>query len=260
VRRNTDVLENTGRGVFPGVTNVASATQIFTTETQDIVKSSSLFIQEEFLTLSERLFLTAGVTTERTSNNGDPKKYYGYPKFSASYRLPFLPPKSDELKLRLAYGRAGNQPLSGKYTFLTSIIDDNRTGYRASTAVGLPGIKPETTSELEGGIDWTLFAGRARLSATQFRKQTDDVLLNPALPPSTGFTSSTINGGQLVTHGTELELAMTPIRTNGGFEWLSSTTYSSNKGRSLSFQCLASFRHLDRSGADSEMPLFSRVS
>jgi outer membrane receptor protein involved in Fe transport len=231
VRRNTDVLQNTGRGVFPGVTNVASATQIFTTESQDIVKSSSIFAQEEFLTLSERLFLTAGVTSERTSNNGDPHKFYAYPKFSASYRLPFLPPKSDEFKLRVAYGRAGNQPTSGKYTFLTSIIDDNRTGYRASTAVGFPGIKPETTSELEGGFDWTLFSGRARLSATQFRKQTDDLLLNPALPPSTGFSSSTINGGQLVTHGTELELGMTPIRTNGGFEWNSSTTYSSNKGK-----------------------------
>ncbi len=231
VRRNTDILQNTGRGVFPGVTNVSTATQIFTTETQDIVKSSSLFVQEEFLTLADRLFLTAGVTAERTSNNGDPHKYYGYPKFSASYRLPFLPPKSDEIKLRLAYGRAGNQPTSGKYTFLTSIIDDNRTGYRASTAVGLPNIKPETTSEIEGGFDWTLLGGRARLSATQFRKQTDDLLLNPALPPSTGFTSSTINGGQLVTHGTELELGMTPIRTSGGFEWTSSTTYSSNKGK-----------------------------
>ncbi len=231
VRRNVDILENTGRGVFPGVTNVSSATQIFTTESQDIVKSSSLFAQEEFLTFGERMLFTAGVTAERTSNNGDPKKYYGYPKFSVSYRLPFLPPKSDEIKLRLAYGRAGNQPLSGKYTFLTSIIDDNRTGYRASTAVGLPNIKPETTSELEGGIDWTLFSGRARFSATQFRKQTDDLLLTPALPPSTGFTSSTINGGQIVTHGTELELGMTPIRTNGGFEWVSNTTYSSNKGK-----------------------------
>ena len=231
VRRNADVVENTGRGVFPGVTNVSTATQIFTTESQDIVKSNSLFAQEEFLTLSERLFLTAGVTGERTSNNGDPQKYYAYPKFSASYRLPFLPPKTDELKLRLAYGRAGNQPLSGKYTFLTNIILDGRTGYRASTAVGLPGIKPETTSEIEGGIDWTLVSGRARLSATQFRKQTDDLLLSAALAPSTGFTSQTINGGQLVTHGTELELAMTPISTSRGFEWISNTTYSSNKGK-----------------------------
>ncbi|MGZ3464461.1 MAG: SusC/RagA family TonB-linked outer membrane protein [Gemmatimonadaceae bacterium] len=231
VRRNADVVENTGRGVFPGVTNVSTATQIFTTESQDIVKSSSLFGQEEFLTLSERLFLTAGVTAERTSNNGDPHKYYAYPKFSASYRLPFLPPKTDELKLRLAYGRAGNQPLSGKYTFLTNILLDGTTGYRASTAVGLPGIKPETTSEIEGGIDWTLISGRARLSATQFRKQTDDLILSASLAPSTGFTSQSINGGQLVTHGTELELAMTPISTARGFEWISNTTYSSNKGK-----------------------------
>ncbi|HXN76016.1 MAG TPA: TonB-dependent receptor plug domain-containing protein, partial [Gemmatimonadaceae bacterium] len=98
VRRNADIVENTGRGVFPGVTNVSTATQIFTTESQDLVKSSSFFAQEEFLTMSERLFLTAGVTAERTSNNGDPQKYYGYPKFSGSYRLPFLPPKTDELK------------------------------------------------------------------------------------------------------------------------------------------------------------------
>ena len=231
VRRNADIVENTGRGVFPGVTNVSTATQIFTTESQDLVKSSSFFAQEEFLTMSERLFLTAGVTAERTSNNGDPQKYYGYPKFSGSYRLPFLPPKTDELKFRLAYGRAGNQPLSGKYTFLTNIIDDGRTGYRASTAVGLPGIKPETTSEIEGGLDWTLFSGRTRLSATQFRKQTDDLILSASLAPSTGFTSQTINGGQLVTHGTELELNMTPIRTVGGFEWISGTTYSSNKGK-----------------------------
>jgi TonB-linked SusC/RagA family outer membrane protein len=231
VRRNADVVENTGRGVFPGVTNVSTATQLFATESQDLVKSSSLFGQEEFLTLSERLFLTAGVTAERTSNNGDAHKYYAYPKFSASYRLPFLPPKTDELKMRLAYGRAGNQPLTGKYTFLTNIIIDGRTGYRASTAVGLPGIKPETTSEIEGGIDWTLFSGRARLSATQFRKQTDDLLLSASLAPSTGFTSQTINGGQLVTHGTELELAMTPISTARGFEWISNTTYSSNKGK-----------------------------
>ena len=135
------------------------------------------------------------------------------------------------MKFRLAYGRAGNQPLSGKYTFLTNILIDGRTGYRASTAVGLPGIKPETTSELEGGIDWTLIGGRARLSATQFRKQTDDLILSASLAPSTGFTSQSINGGQLVTHGTELELAMTPISTARGFEWISNTTYSSNKGK-----------------------------
>jgi TonB-linked SusC/RagA family outer membrane protein len=230
VRRNTDIVANTGRGIFPGVTNVSSATQIFTTEGQDIVKSSSFFAQEEFLTLSERLLFTAGVNSERTSNNGDPKKYYSYPKFSASYRMPWLPPKTDELKLRIAYGRAGNQPTFGKFTFLSTLIDEGVTGFRASTAKGFPGIKPETTSELEGGFDWTLFNGRARLGATQFKKQTDNLLLSAAIAPSTGFSSQTINGGQLSTHGTELELSMTPIQS-GRLEWISNTTYASNKTR-----------------------------
>jgi len=229
VRRNTDVVANTGRGVFPGVTNVSTATQIFTNESQSIVKSSSFFVQEEFLTLAERLLLTAGVNSERTSNNGDAQKYYAYPKFSASYRMP-TPSMIDELKLRLAYGRAGNQPTGGKYTFLTNLIEEGVTGFRASTVKGFPGIKPETASETEGGFDLTFFTGRARLSATQFRKQIDNLILSASVAPSTGFSTQTINGGQIVTHGTELELGMTPIQSDR-FSWVSNTTYSSNKGK-----------------------------
>ncbi|HET7612958.1 MAG TPA: SusC/RagA family TonB-linked outer membrane protein [Gemmatimonadaceae bacterium] len=229
VRRNTDVVANTGRGVFPGVTNVSTATQIFTNEGQSIVKSSSFFVQEEFLTMAERLLLTAGVNSERTSNNGDAQKYYAYPKFSASYRMP-TPRAIDELKLRLAYGRAGNQPTGGKYTFLTNLIEEGVTGFRASTVKGFPGIKPETASETEGGFDLTFFTGRARLSATQFRKQIDNLILSASVAPSTGFSTQTINGGQIVTHGTELELGMTPIQSDR-FSWISNTTYSSNKGK-----------------------------
>lgn len=230
VRRNTDVVTTTGRGVFPGVTNVASATQTFAAEGQSIVKSFSLFAQEEFLTMGERLLLTAAVNGERNSNNGDANKYYAYPKFSASYRVPFLPPKTDELKLRLAYGRAGNQPTGGKFTFLTNLVEEGVTGFRASTVLGFPGIKPETASELEGGFDFTGFNGRARFSATQYRKQIDDLILSAAVAPSTGFSSQTINGGQVVTHGTELELGMTPIQAER-FSWVSNTTYSSYKGK-----------------------------
>jgi TonB-dependent starch-binding outer membrane protein SusC len=230
VRRNYDVVTNTGRGVFPGVTNVASATQIFTAETQDVTKSQSIFGQEEFLTMGERLLLTAGVNGERTSNNGDPKKYYAYPKFSASYRVPVPVQRVDELKVRLAYGRAGNQPTTGKYTFLTNLIDEGVTGYRASTILGSSDIKPETASEIEGGFDLTLFGARARLSATQFRKQIDNLILTTALAPSTGFSTQTINGGQIVNHGTELELEMTPLRTDR-FSWVSGTTYASAKGK-----------------------------
>jgi len=229
-RLNSDIVAAVGRGVFPGVTNVASASQIFTTETQGINKFFSLFAQEEFLTLGERLLLTAGVNAERSSNNGDAKKLYAYPKFSASYRLPYIPSRIDELKLRLAYGRAGNQPQGGKYTFLTTLFQEGVSGFRASTIKGFPDIRPETASEIEGGFDLTALTGRMRFSATQFRKQIDNLVLQASVAPSTGFTSQSINGGQIVTHGTEIELGITPIQTDR-FNWVSSTTYASNKGK-----------------------------
>src|SRR5207248_2173559 len=151
-------------------------------------------------------------------------------KFSASYRFPFLPPKVDELKLRLAYGRAGNQPTFGKYTFLTTLIEEGVSGYRASTAKGFPAIKPETATETEGGLDLTGLSGRARLSVTQFLKRIDNLLLDANIAPSTGFSTQTINGGQLLTHGTEIELGMTPVQGDR-FSWVSSTTYSSAQTR-----------------------------
>lgn len=229
-RNQYDIVTNTGHGVFPGVTNVANSVQVFSFEGQDLVKAMSLFAQEEFLTLSERLLLTAGVNAERTSNNGDPNKYYAYPKFSASYRLPWLPPVTDELKLRVAYGRAGNQPTAGKYTFLTYVPQDGLSGYRPSTTIGAQQINPEVSSEIEGGFDLTLLDGRARLSATQYRKQTDNLLLPAGIAPSTGFSTKWINGGQIVQHGTEIELGMTPVQM-GRFQWISNTTYASNLGR-----------------------------
>lgn len=229
-RRQVDVLATTGHGVFPGVTNVAASTQVVSTESQDLVKAFSMFAQEEFLTLSERLLLTAGINSERTSNNGDPKKFYAYPKFSASYRLPWLPPVTDEFKIRAAYGKAGNQPTQGKYTFLSNLIQEGISGYRASTLIGASQIQPEQATETEGGFDWTAFGGRARLSATQFRKQIDQLLLQATIAPSTGYSSQWINGGQIVTHGTEIELGMTPVQM-GHFEWISNTTYASNKGK-----------------------------
>lgn len=231
-RRQSDVTAVTAQGFpFVGVTSIGSAVQTFPSEGQNLEKDLSFFAQEEFLTLSERLLLTAGINAERSSNNGDQLKYYTYPKFSASYRLPWLPPATSDLKLRVAYGRAGNFPTAGRFTFAIPTLLEGQPGARLSTVKGAVGIKPEIASETEGGLDWTLAQGRVRLSGTQFRKQVDELLLQAALAPSTGFTSQYINGGQLVTHGTEFELDLIPLQDFNGLTWNSTTTYASAKSR-----------------------------
>lgn len=232
VRRNSQVQTITGRGLPPGMTDVSSALQTFTNESQTANKDFSYFLQEEFLTLSEHLNLTAAVNSERSSVNGDDKKFYSYPKFSASYDMPYLPRYTDNLKFRVAYGRAGNLPPYGnKFTSLITSTDDNVIGGRPSTVLGLSDIHPETSTEIEGGFDWAFFHSRAQLSVTQYRKQVDDLILGAAMAPSTGFSTKIIqSGNQLVNHGTEISLQLNPVHT-GFFNWVSNTTYAHERGK-----------------------------
>lgn len=229
-RRELTITQLTGRGViFPSVTSVSSASQTFPDQTLSLTKDFALFAQEEFFALDERLLLTAGVNAEKTSNNGDQDKYYTYPKFSASYRVPLMPRQVSELKLRLAYGKAGNQPTAGRFTFLTPLLYEGLAGTRASTVKGAAEIQPELATETEGGFDLTAFDSRIRFSATAYKKQITDLLLTAPIVPSTGFTTQYLNGGQITNRGTELELDVTAF-TRGATSWISSVNFTRQRG------------------------------
>ena len=229
-RREANVTQLTGRGViFPSVTNVAAAAQTFPNASIGLTRDFALFAQEEFFALQERLLLTAGVNAEKSSNNGDQEKYYSYPKFSASYRLPMLPSQISELKLRAAVGKAGNQPTAGRTTFLSTLLYEGVTGTRASTTVGSPNIRPELATETEGGFDATMLNSRVRFSTTFYKKKITDLLLTAPIVPSTGFSTQYLNGGQITNHGTELELDVTAFQ-RGTTSWISNTTFSKQTG------------------------------
>jgi hypothetical protein len=59
--------------------------------------------------LNERLALTAAVNAERSSTNGEHGEVHAFPKFRRWYNLPFMPTGVDNIKLRLATGKAGNR-------------------------------------------------------------------------------------------------------------------------------------------------------
>jgi TonB-linked SusC/RagA family outer membrane protein len=229
-RRESNVTQLTGRGViFPTVTSIASAAQTFPDQTIGLSRDFAVFAQEEFMALDERLLVTAGVNTEKSSSNGDQGKFYSYPKVSASYRLPFLPSYVNEFKARAAFGRAGNLPSAGRTTFLTHLLYEGFTGTRASTIKGSPTIKPEQATETEGGFDVTALDSRVRLSATWYKKQITDLLLQAPIVPSLGFTTQYLNGGQITNRGTEIELDLTPYR-RGMITWVSNTTFAKQTG------------------------------
>jgi outer membrane receptor protein involved in Fe transport len=145
--------------------------------------------------------------------------------------LPVLPSFANDLKLRLAWGRAGNFPTAGRFTFGTTTLDEGLYGARLSTIKGADQIKPEQATELEGGFDLTMFGSRAALKATQFRKDITDLLLLRSIATSTGFSQEYMNGGRMVTNGTEIELNLVPLQNARGLGWQSTTTFSRAKSK-----------------------------
>ena len=229
--RQIDGVVNSGRNIPAGVTNVNYGVVQVVGESQFLVKDMAYYAQEELLMLGERLLLTGAVNAERSSVNGDDQKFYNYPKAAISYRLPFLPKFTDELKLRAAWGRAGNQPPYGyKFTTLPISVYDNMLGARPSTIAGSPTIKPEISEEIEGGLDAQFLGGRAALDATVFRKRVSDLILAASVASTSGFTTRYINGGGLQNTGTEIGLNLTPVQWKS-VNWVSRTTYANVDGR-----------------------------
>lgn len=228
-----DTKLNTSRisafGLTAGQPNVDAGVQTTLRENRTRLKNLGFFGQEEVLMMNERLLLTAGMRADRSSANGDPDKYFFYPKAAASYRLENPMDRVDALKLRVAWGQSGNEPLYGqKFTPLTAT--NNVNGIPALVVNGVtgdPDLQPERQSEVEFGFDATLLEGRAQLEVTGFRKTVQDLLLQRTPAPSTGFATQIFNGGEMQVNGVELALTATPLQTDR-LSWISRTTFYHN--------------------------------
>jgi TonB-linked SusC/RagA family outer membrane protein len=233
--QDLNILQNVGRNLVAGQRNVDAATSIEVFQTRRRTRTLGLYLQEELLLMDERLLVTGSVRADRSSANGDPDEFFLYPKASASYRFPGVGRGLDELKLRLAYGESGNQPLFGqKFTPLSAA--NNIGGLPGlvlplgAAVAGDPNIRPERMREIEGGFDVVLFGGNANLEVTGYQQRITDLLLQRTVAPSTGFTTQFFNGGELRTRGLELTLGATPLR-GGDFSWFTRTTFSANRSK-----------------------------
>ena len=239
LRSGYDYLRTTNnvtQNLLPGQQNVdrGSAGSVF--ENRERTHTLSLFGQEELLLLDERLFVSGGIVAQKSTNNADVDKLFYYPKAAASYRWPTLGPL-EELKLRVAYGQTGNEPLYGQKftTFLgLSYLGQNAVAIQApSNVLADPTLHPEREREIEGGLDVGLLNSRIALSVTVYQKDNTDLILRQTLAPSTGFATRIFNGGdgaRIRNRGIDASLSGFLIRTPD-LSWQSRVAFAKNTGR-----------------------------
>ncbi|MEO7730000.1 MAG: SusC/RagA family TonB-linked outer membrane protein, partial [Kofleriaceae bacterium] len=223
-----------------GQQNVDAATSVNTTENRLQTKDAGLYLQEEVALLDDQLSLLGGMLAERSSLNGDTSHFFLYPKVAAVYSLiapakpgqPASLPMFDSLRVRAAYGQAGNRPNYGqKFTPLdaTNNIDGN-AGLITRGTLGDSKIEPERQQEFELGVDLATKDQRIVAELTGYQRSISNLLLQPALAPSSGYTTRFQNGGSLRNRGLEAAIQVRPFSSKLA-EWVSRATLTLNRSR-----------------------------
>jgi TonB-linked SusC/RagA family outer membrane protein len=228
-RRTQETSRITSRNLPPGQSNVDLGTSVSVRENRQRILNFGFYVQEEVLAMRDRVLFTLGLRGDQSSLNTADGHVYYYPKASISYRLTNPMASINEMKLRLAYGASGNEPNYGqRFTPMNCTI--NIRGLPGCVVTGTTGtdLRPERQSEIEAGVDATLFRERANLEFTVYQKNISDLLLQRALAPSSGFVTEVFNGGKMRTRGVEIALGLVPYRT-ARFDWFLRTTFSSTR-------------------------------
>lgn len=228
--RNTELI--TASGLVASESNVDQAANTGVDQNRVKQQDAGFFVQEE-VNFNDVLIATVGMRGDKSSNNGDANEYLYYPKGSAALNLHEMGfwnknGSWNQLKLRAAYGEAGNFPPFGAlFTSYNSFSTDGTLGISVIGVRGDGDLKSERQKELEFGTDLGFFSGRLLLSGTYYIKTVEDLILQAALEPSTGFSTQFVNAGSLENKGIELSLDAA-IFQGGDFQWNVGVNYFKN--------------------------------
>lgn len=190
------------------------------------------------------LFLTAALRMDNNSAFGSDIKQVYYPKASVSYVISeedfFSVPKVDQLRLRFAWGQAGNAPgpfdaIRTYGTTATTLDNGGSVSALQYISVGNPELKPERGDDIELGFDAMLFNRGLEVEFTYYNTRTKDALISVPVAPSTGFSGFQLqNLGEISNQGIELMLRVFPITTTN-FSLTNTLTMMTNKNELVSF-------------------------
>ncbi|HET7896076.1 MAG TPA: TonB-dependent receptor, partial [Flavisolibacter sp.] len=160
------------------------------------------------------------------------RKWATFPSASVGWRVDqesFMKSQAliSELKLRVGYGLTGlDGTVLGNYPWLVG-VDANSTVYPFNNAnvgngttfgssinkLGNPELEWEKTKQLNFGVDLGLWQNKLTLSAEYFKRTTDNLLLNVPIPPSFGYSTTSVlqNIAKMENKGFELQIGYNQI-------------------------------------------------
>ena len=133
----------------------------------------------------------------------------------------------DELKLRLGYGKTGQQDINNNYAYFASYNENINTtngryplvGVNPSGVLSRPDaynqdLKWETTTTYNAGLDFSILRDRIRGSVDYYYRKTTDLINDASVSAGSNFRNQVkSNIGTLENKGIEASLTVRPVQT-----------------------------------------------
>ena len=167
-----------------------------------------------------KYMLQATVRADGSSKFGKNNRWGVFPSVALGWRISeeefFSKDIMSNLKLRVSWGRLGNENALGYY-YAPTMTNDN-TQWMSYIQGGNPwpgmsnlylvndDLRWETTDTKNIGVDFGFFNNKLYGSLNYYYNTTEDLLIEKVMPPSAGIYNPTVNVGKMRNKGFELEL------------------------------------------------------
>ena len=198
-------------------------------------------------TFSDTYYLTASYRRDGSSVFGSKKKWGDFASVGGAWRITnegFLKDLSalNDLKLKLSYGKNGNQGLS-PYGTLSRVVNGKSGGFyyvfnNATTptyginqsTIGNPTLGWETTSSWNTGFESALLNNRLFVDLDVYFARTTDQIFTRNIPVMNGFTTMSSSMGEVGNNGVEMTLRTVNMKRND-LNWTTAITFWLNRNK-----------------------------
>lgn len=242
MRRENEYMAALGTGfntpLFPAITNANGRNFDYRYGKSGI---NSLFGSVEF-SYNDYLYLTGTARQDWFSVLNPEDNGILYPSVTASFvfsdAIKTIPTWMSFGKVRASWAQVGNASSVDPYA-TTLLYGAGNThlgrplgGFASGENYPNANLVPYTSTETEVGLDIRFFNNRLGLDFTYYSQKTTDDILNANISRTSGFTTTTVNLGQITNKGIEFLLTATPVK--GAVTWDASLNFAKNNSNVVS--------------------------
>jgi TonB-linked SusC/RagA family outer membrane protein len=231
-RATTAVGRNAATDLIPTLNASATPWSVTGSESEQLLYGYFGRLNYNF---DQKYLVTVNGRYDGASNLGAQYKWGFFPGVSLGWNLhreefwKALPTNFTNMKLRGSYGVNGNISGLGNYQSQGAYtVGDRYYGEAAiyNNALANPNLQWERSKTLNFGFDLGFFNSRVTGVLDVYRRVTDNLLTNLALPGTTGFTSILTNLGNLENKGIDMEVSAQILPSQSEFQWTASANAS----------------------------------